>query len=185
MTVASYERLQWKEGVMFKSASVLSAAVLVAAGFASPTSAGTITPNNTDFTLTGTLVLQQSTTTVQCRARLWGAVSFSGDSATITGGVFEADATADWRCGWLVSPSGFNWMITPSSGPGPGPAVSITGIGFTTIVGNCSGNISNILWTNSSPGSITFSWLTPPIPGSPSPCTITGTLVSSPSLTVN
>lgn len=160
---------------MLKSASILSAAVLAVAGLSAPAaaSAATISPSGA-FTLTGTLTLQQSTT-VNCDVTLNGTVAAGGASATITSGSF---APGDWQCGWLISPTGFNWTITPNGGT----SITITGIGATSILGSCSGNITTN-WTNGSPGSVTFTGAT--IPGSPGTCTITGTLKSTPSLTVS
>lgn len=163
---------------MFKSASVLSAAVLAVAGLASSASAATITPNPigpAGLYLTGGLTIYQDGVFIHCNVKLRGYVPTGGREATITDGYFEP---GDWQCGSFVSPTGFNWRITPNGGTW----VTIEGIGITTILGNCSGNITTN-WTNGLPGSITFSGLG--FPGSPSACFITGTLFSSPSLTVS
>ncbi|MBI1683646.1 protein activator of alkane oxidation PraB [Caulobacter hibisci] len=159
---------------MLKSASVLAAAVLAAAGFAGSASAATITPNPTSFTLTGTLTLSQSTT-VTCNVSLTGSVPAGGGSATITSGSFSGGS---WQCGTLVFPTGFPWGITLNGGT----SITVVGIGATSILGSCSGNITTS-WVNGSPGKVTFTGAT--IPGSPNSCTITGTLNSSPSLTVS
>lgn len=166
---------------MLKSASVLAAAVLAAAGFAGVGSAQaqTISPANTGFTLSGTLQLSQSTT-VNCAVSLNGTTNVGGTGASITSGSF---APGDWQCGWLVSPSSFPWAVTLTGGTG----ISISGIGANSILGNCSGVVATT-WTNPTttptvqPSSVSFS--NHSIPGSPSTCYITGTLVSSPNLTV-
>jgi hypothetical protein len=162
---------------MLKSASVLAAAVLAAAGFAGVGSAQaqTITAG-TSFTLSGDLQLSQSTT-VTCAVTLSGSTNAGGTSATITSGSF---APGDWQCGWLVAPSSFPWTVSLTGGTG----ISISGIGANSILGNCSGVVGTS-WTNpvgSTPSSVSFS--NHSIPGSPSTCYITGTLTSSPNLTV-
>ncbi|KSB88888.1 protein activator of alkane oxidation PraB [Caulobacter vibrioides] len=166
---------------MLKSASVLAAAVLAAAGFAGVGSAqaASISPANTGFTLSGTLTLSQSTT-VNCVVSLTGTTNAAGTAATITSGSFSP---GDWQCGWLVSPSSFPWTVSLTGGTG----ISISGIGANSILGNCSGVVGTT-WTNpvagppAQPSSVSFS--NHSIPGSPSTCYITGTLVSSPNLTV-
>ncbi|PLR27589.1 protein activator of alkane oxidation PraB [Caulobacter zeae] len=157
---------------MLKSASVLAAAILATAGFAAAgsASAATITPAGTGFTLSGDLTMSQSTT-VECAVTLTGTTASDGSSASITGGSFAA---GDWQCGWLVTPSSFPWSVTLNGGS----SITISGIGANSILGNCAGSIT----TNWS-GGVTFSGAT--IPGSPGTCSITGTLTSSPSLTVS
>ncbi len=159
---------------MLKSASVLAAAVLaaglVAAGSAS---AATITPVDTDFTLAGSLTMSQSTT-VSCDVLLEGNTDASGAFATITDGSFSPGS---WQCGWLVAPSSFPWTVSLNTAP----SITITGIGANSILGTCAGAITKD-WNNGS-SSVTFTGDT--ILGSPGPCTIEGTLYSSPALTVS
>lgn len=158
---------------MGKRASVLSAAVLAVAGLAGPASvsAATISPAGA-FTLTGTLTLRQSTT-INCNVTLNGVVAAGGGSATITSGSF---ASGDWQCGVLAYPTGFPWAVVLNGGT----SITIMGVGATTILGGCSGNITTN-WINLPPPRV---FMNSTIPGSPGPCAITGTLVSSPSLTV-
>lgn len=158
---------------MFKSAAIAAVAVLGAAGFASSASAAVITPNPTAFTLTGSLVLVQSTT-VTCNVTLTGTVAAGGGSATITGATF---APGSWQCGTLVGPSGLPWTITP----GAGPTITVTGISATSILGRCAGTIS-AAWNNAT-SSVTFSGAT--IPGTPRACSLTGTLRSNVPLQIN
>ena len=158
---------------MLKSASILSAAVLAVAGLSSPAMAQSISPAGASFTLSGSLNLQQSTT-VDCDVSLSGSVAADGKSATITSGSFSA---GDWQCGFLVSPSGFPWTITPNGGS----SVTIAGIGASSILGSCNGTIG-ATWNNGAPSSVTIS---ASIPGSPNTCNINGTLTSSPNLTVS
>jgi len=169
------ERLQWEEDKMLKSASILSAAVLAVAGLAGPAAAQSISPAGASFTLSGNLTLQQSTT-VKCNVSLSGVVASDGKSARITSGSFSPGP--DWQCGFLVNPSGFDWVITPNGGS----SITITGIGASSILGSCNGTITTN-WTNGTPSSVSFAGSV--IPGSPNNCTITGILNSSPSLTVS
>jgi hypothetical protein len=162
---------------MLKSASVLAAAALSAAGFAGfagSASAQTISPPGASFTLTGNLTLSQSTT-VTCAVTLNGVVNSSGTGATITGGSF---APGSWQCGWLVVPTGFPWAVTPGINPS---RITVTGIAASSIAGSCSGTIT-APWNNGPPSSVTFS--SNSIPGSPNACTISGTLTSTPTLTI-
>ena len=77
-----------------------------------------------------------------------------------------------------------NFLLVTLTG---GTGISISGIGANSILGNCSGVVATT-WTNPTttptvqPSSVSFS--NHSIPGSPSTCYITGTLVSSPNLTV-
>ncbi len=151
---------------MWKWISALSAIVLATTGAAS---AQTITPNpstgSSSVTLSGVLTISQ-TTTVSCNVTL---------NVEVTSGSFFGGS---WQCGWLVSPTSFPWAFTPA----PASRVWITGFSLNNIVGSCSGTI-HTRWTNGSPGRLELdSWT---IPGSPTHCTIDGTLSSSPSLTIS
>jgi hypothetical protein len=158
---------------MFKAASIASAAVLAVAGFAAPAAAQSISPAGASFVLSGSLTLQQSTT-INCDVSLNGTVAPDGSSATITGGSFSA---GDWQCGFLVSPSGFPWTITPNGGG----SITITNIGASSILGSCNG----VITTNWDNGTSSVSFPDSTIPGSPNSCKITGTLTSSPGLTIS
>ncbi len=160
---------------MWKWISALSAIVLATTGAAS---AQTITPNSptgtTSVTLSGILTISQ-TTTVSCNVTLNVVVAAGGGSAMVTGGSFFGGS---WQCGWLVSPTSFPWAFTPS----PASRVWITPFNLDNIAGSCFGTI-HTWWTNGSPGRLELdSWT---IPGSPTYCTIDGTLSSSPSLTIS
>ncbi|PXA84024.1 protein activator of alkane oxidation PraB [Caulobacter sp. D4A] len=158
---------------MLKTASVLAAAALGFAGLAgaSSASAATIAPAGGSFTLTGTLTLSQ-TTTVNCAVTLTGTVNAAGTAATITGGSF---APGSWQCGWLVVPSGFPWTVTPNSTT----QITVSGIAASSIAGSCSGTVS-LDWNNATPGSATFKAApNNQIGGSPSVCTLVGTLTAS------
>ncbi|WP_433948402.1 protein activator of alkane oxidation PraB [Brevundimonas diminuta] len=156
-----------------KAASIASAAVLAIAGFAAPAMAQSISPAGTSFVLSGALTLEQSTT-INCNVSLNGTVAADGSSATITGGSFSP---GDWQCGLLVSPSGFPWTITPNGGG----SITITNIGASSILGSCNG----VITTNWNNGTSSVYFPTSTIPGSPNPCKITGTLTSSPGLTIS
>ena len=158
---------------MFKTASIASAAVLAVAGFAAPAMAQSISPAGTSFVLSGALTLEQSTT-INCNVSLNGTVAADGSSATITGGSFSP---GDWQCGLLVSPSGFPWTITPNGGG----SITITNIGASSILGSCNG----VITTNWNNGTSSVSFPGSTIPGSPNSCKITGTLTSSPGLTIS
>lgn len=161
---------------MLKSASVLAAAAaLSVAGLAGSASAMPISPAGTNVTLTGNLTLSQ-TTTVTCAVTLNGVVNAAGTGVTITGGSF---APGSWQCGWLVVPTGFPWTVTPGTGP---TRITVVGIAASSIAGSCSGTIT-APWNNGPPSSVTFSNAS--IPGSPNACTISGTLTSSPTLTIS
>jgi hypothetical protein len=162
---------------MLRHLAITASAILAIGASAGAAKAVTFVPNGsepTSFTLTGTLTLQQSTT-IRCAVRLNGMILPGGSLAYIYSGSFTS---GDWQCGWLVYPNGFTWILTPSW-----PSqVTVSGVSAATILGSCSGTLSYLTWTNGPPSSVTMYYAS--IPGSPSACTISGTLTSSPQISI-
>lgn len=162
---------------MLKSASALAATLLLAtAGFASTASAQVFSGGSGAVNLTGVLNLSQ-TTIVDCNSSFSGNIATGGASGTVTGGSFGPGP--DFVCGIFVFPSGFNWTLTPSTSGGV-DYVTISGIGATSIAGNCSGSITGV-WDDAT-HSVTFA--NAMIPGSPSACYVTGTLTADKPLVI-
>ncbi|MEH0198834.1 protein activator of alkane oxidation PraB [Caulobacter sp. CCNWLY153] len=163
---------------MSKNTLILRAVALAAAiaGAAAPGvgSAATFNPPATEIRLTGRLMFEQAGW-VSCDVTLYGYVTSAGHYAHIINGDFGYGP--DWQCGWLVTPSGFPWIIAPTSSN----TVSISGVSLNTILGNCSGTV-NANWQNGPPSAIPLMYAT--IPGSPGVCAITGTLEVSHSVTL-
>ncbi|PVM84881.1 protein activator of alkane oxidation PraB [Caulobacter endophyticus] len=154
---------------MLKYAAVASA--LAVAGLATPlqASAQTFTPASGPVTITGSLLIQE-TTTVSCDVTLTGQVMGGGSYIWVTGGSF---APGDWQCGWLIGPVGFSWQIHPFGAQ----HVIVYGMEITTVLGSCSGT-PYIRWSsdNYSPNSSTMELIEVTIGGASSWCTLTGSL---------
>lgn len=151
---------------MFKSLSLMSAAVLAAASLASPAAAQHLSPAPGVVTISGTLVLQQSTT-LTCTGTFTVSIDAAG-VGTITGGTFSPPSSP--LCGALIRPSNFPWTVTATALD----EVTITGIGATSILGSCAGDVE----ADVAGGTITFS--NEVIPGTPSNCTIVSGILSGP-----
>lgn len=159
---------------MFKSAAILSATVLATAGLAAPASAATFVPNPlANVTFTGNLNIVQLGSNATCAVTLRGFVPGGGSAVMITAASFSGGS---FQCR-LYTSAGLPWKLIPNTAT----SVTLQGFSFNTTVGSCSGNVTTS-WANGTPSAMVFSGAT--LPGSPAPCTITGTLNSSPNLTI-
>lgn len=152
---------------MFKSVSLISAAMLAAASMASPAAAQQLSPAPGTVTLTGILELQQSTT-IQCTVTVVVSIDAAG-VGTVTSATFAPPVSP--LCGTIVTPANLPWTVTAINMN----QVQISGIGARSILGNCSGTVVADVTQSGTTGTLNFS--NEVIPGTPNDCTIVeGTL---------
>ena len=148
------------------AATALAAMALIAA----PGMAQEFRPLNSTTTLSGTLDLRQSQD-VNCAVSVGVSIDGNGE-ATVTSRSFSPGT---FLCGSVVNPAG-TWTIDA----GPGTNTVTLNVGASSILGSCSGTVQAD-WNNST-GTLTFNNVS--IPGSPDPCTIDGSLSSSPQVSI-
>lgn len=156
---------------MFKKmmSSTAAAAVAIAVLIAPSAMAQTFSPTG-PFTASGLVELSQ-TITISCTVTVEGVINADG-SATINNVTFSPPSSP--LCGTLVAPTG-GWEL--AAGPGTNN-VTMT-VGASTFTGgNCSGPIVAAY----SAGVISLSGT---VPGSPSPCSVNGSVQVTPVLTIN
>ena len=156
----------------------LTAALAASTLLATPAIASTFSPAPSSGTISGNLVLSQTITLV-CSFSADYSVNAAGTLMTITNQSFGGG----FGCS-LLSPIG-SWTVVPNHGPPP-PTVDIT-ISIASLFGTCSGTISGVAW-NDRPGTTGPNFQNDSVSGEvggvPAPCTITGQLVTSNSVTI-
>lgn len=161
---------------MPKAVTFLCAAALAATIPAASATAAIFTPNpQNPVAFGGDLAIEQNGFTITCRVWLGGKVVAGGSQVEITDGSFSE---GDWRCGWLVTPTGFPGAVYPLSTY----QVLFYGFSFNTILGSCSGSAVAIWTQPSGYGQAFFNDTV--IPGTPGNCTVYGVLHTAPTLTV-
>lgn len=121
---------------MFKTAALISTAVLAVATIASPAMAQTFGPTNSSANLSGVLNLQQ-TQNINCQTDVSISIDNLG-AATVTSRSFGPGP--HWTCGWIVTPLG-TWTVTaggavPSK---PDTYYVYASVGAQSIAGTCFG----------------------------------------------
>jgi hypothetical protein len=164
-------RMKNMEEIMLKRMKVAAAATAALAISMTPTAmaqSNTFSPAGS-FTATGIVQLSQ-TIVIDCTVTVSGTINSDG-SATVTNVSFSPPSSL--LCGTLVSPTG-DWTLQA----GPGTSSVTMNVGASTFTGgNCSGSIV----ASYSAGVISLSGT---VPGSPSPCSVNGSVTVSPVLTI-
>lgn len=158
------------------AAAIACAGVLAAMIPAASATAAIFTPNpQNPVAFGGDLSIEQNGFTITCRVWLGAKVVAGGYHAEISDGGFSE---GDWRCGWLVTPTGFPTYVYPISTY----QVLFSGFSFNTILGSCSGSFT-ATWSNPGDyGQVVFDNTV--IPGAPGNCTLNGILYTAPSLQI-
>jgi len=125
-------------------------------------------PVSTSFTASGATTLSNALATVNCTANFASATDAAG-AGSVTGATF----TGGGLCGGLTA-TGFPWAVTPTSLT----AVTIQNVTVQTTLGTC-GPSSIAATYNNTDGSLTFT--NAALAGG---CTATGTLTTSPKITI-
>ena len=161
-----------KAGVLSKfSMAVAGVLALAVTAIATPAAATNwrFDPAPNTFKLSGILTLTQSIT-IRCNVHIEVSVNASG-VATVTSRTFSDDTpgVTSSLCGTVVQPFG-TWTLAPN---GSDTEVIAT-VGSSSILGSCVGSITGA-WSNANQ---TVTYTGASVPGTPSPCTVTGTLTS-------
>jgi len=115
-------------------------------GFASMASAATITPVNSDFTATGTIILSSYSLAhvpISCNATFKGRVTADGAYAAIDS--VSLAGSKDFWC-QTYKFNGLPWKLTASS-PTTG---KIEGVAFNVLNSTCGPSTINTTWNNTS-----------------------------------
>ena len=143
-------------------------AMLAACALSSGAAMADFNPAPSSGTMVGTLIVSQITT-FNCDFVADYSVSTDGKKMMIANQQF---LPGDPACSFL-SPVG-DWRIEDS-----GPDVGIS-VSYGSLFGSCSGTIASVAWNNVFGG---FTLIGAGIPGTPSNCTVSGTLVTNPKVT--
>ena len=158
-----------------KKLLTLTAALAASTLLATPALAQQFSPAPSSGTISGTLILSQ-TTTLTCSFSGNYSVNAAGTLMTITNQSFSGG----FGCS-LLSPLG-SWTAVPNAGP----TVDIT-VSAGSLFGTCNGTASGVAWNNN-PGTTGPNFMGDSVPGevggNPAPCTITGQLATNTDVTI-
>lgn len=158
------------------TAALSTAMVLAGATAGVAQASGDWKPLNTTAKLSGELRLEQSIV-IFCDVHIDVVVDGHGN-ISVTNRTFSG---ADPLCGTLVNPFG-TWDIEDNPGFAPASSGPVDAdVGSSSILGQCFGTITGT-WDNNTH---TLSFSNAQVPGTPSPCFVSGTLTSNQPLTAH
>lgn len=146
----------------------LAAVGLISVGFASSASALTFSPAGTKFTATGMTSLTKNGVTVPCTAKFKYKTTTNGKKVKVTSATFS---DASGTCA-AITATNFPWIGTPTSMT----TADIAGAAVTSPLGNCGPGTVPVTVSG---GNLTFNGIL-----NPGMCMVSGTLVSSPPITI-
>jgi len=155
---------------MYAIKAIALGSVLALGAFASDDTDATfrLTPVSTNFSAAGATTLNKSGVTLNCTANFTGATDANGGGA-----VTAATFTGGSICTSLAA-QGFPWAVTANSLT----QVTIQNVTVNSLAGACGPSAVVAAYDNAA-GTLTFN--NAPLAGG---CTVTGTLTTSPKLTI-
>nr|WP_314434388.1 hypothetical protein [uncultured Brevundimonas sp.] len=146
--------------------TALVSAIALGSVFAAPAMA---TPFPASGTVTGQINFSQSVT-ITCNFSATATVV--GADVHLTGLSFSGGGGASGLCGTLVNPNSGPWIAVGAASH-PSTAVTITGVGATTVLGgSCGGNIAVTVTDNPAGGHFIDIVGPQVLAGTPSSCTV-------------